>query len=81
MSYYEKMASPQLADEFKAEFRRALTKAAAHPEAYPVRERDLLRLNLQRFPYHFLFRVADDVVRVLVVRHHRRRSSLGSERR
>jgi hypothetical protein len=47
--------------------------AAARPESFAVRERDLHRVNLQRFPYHFWFRVVDDTVRVLVVRHHRRR--------
>jgi hypothetical protein len=36
---------------------------------------------LQRFPYHFLFRVVGDVVRILVVRHHRRRPTLAVRRR
>ena len=34
-------------------------------------------MNLERFPFHFLFRIVDDRVRVLVVRHHSRRPSLG----
>jgi hypothetical protein len=37
-------------------------------------------VNLQRFPYHFLFRIAGDVVRILVVRHHRRRPTVGIRR-
>jgi hypothetical protein len=38
-------------------------------------------VNLDRFPYHFLFRIVDDGVRVLVVRHHSRHPSLGIRRR
>ena len=53
---------------------------AEHPERFAVRERDLRRVNLERFPYHFLFRIAADRVRILVVRHHRRRTTLGMPR-
>ncbi len=79
MDYYEDAAGPQLADEFYQELRAFFEKAADSPEAYAIRERDLRRL--ERFPYHFLFRIVDDAVRVLVVRHHRRRPSLGVHRR
>jgi plasmid stabilization system protein ParE len=80
MHYYEDVAGPKLADEFYAELRTFFQKAAASPEAYDIRERDLRRVNLQRFPYHFLFRIVRDRVRILVVRHHRRSPSLGVNR-
>ena len=73
MDYYEDAAGPQLADEFYQELCAFFEKAADSPEVYAIRERDLRRVNLERFPYHFLFRIVDDAVRVLVVRHHRRR--------
>lgn len=79
MSYYEQIASPDLADQFYAAFKRSLAQAVARPESYPARDK-LRRVNFQRFPYHFLFRLAGDEVRVLVVRHHRRRPSLGTQR-
>jgi len=41
---------------------------------------ELRRANLKRFPYHFLFRVVGDCVRILVVRHHRRHPEYGVER-
>ena len=81
MDYYEDVAGPTLADEFYEELRSFFRKAADSPEAYDIRERDLRRVNLVRFPYHFLFRVVGDRVRVLVVRHHRRRPALGTDRR
>ena len=81
MDYYEDVAGPKLAGEFYAELRTCFQKAADYPEAYDIHERDLRRVNLERFPYHFLFRIARDRVRILVVRHHRRRPSLGVHRR
>lgn len=81
MEYYERVASPELADDFYSELRCFMLEAAARPESFSLRERDLRRANLHRFPYHFLFRVVDDSVRILVVRHHRRHPSLGLRRR
>lgn len=81
MDYYEDAAGPQLADEFYEELRTFLKKAADSPESYTIRERDLRRVNLERFPYHFLYRIENDTVRILVVRHHNRRPTLGMHRR
>ena len=81
MEYYEQVATPELADEFYGELRRFIKAAAEKPEAFAIRERDIRRANLQRFPYPFLFRIVGDAVRVLVVRHHRRHPSFGMTRR
>src|SRR5882762_1560539 len=67
MDYYEDVAGRQLADEFYSELRSFFQKAADSPETYGIREYDLRRVNLERFPYHFLFRIVDDTVRILVV--------------
>jgi plasmid stabilization system protein ParE len=80
MDYYEEVAGPQLADDFYGEVRAFFQKAADSPESYAIRERDLRRVNLERFPLPFSFRIVDDKVRVLVVRHHSRRPSLGTRR-
>jgi len=81
MEYCEAAASPELADEFYVELRRFMAQAASRPESFSIRERDIRRVNLERFPYHFLFRIVGDAVRVLVVRHHRRHPSFGIRRR
>ena len=73
MDYYEDVAGRQLADEFYAELKLYFQKAAQSPLTYPVRSRDLRRVNLATFPYHFFFRLIEDRVRILVVRHHKRR--------
>lgn len=81
MEYYREVAGPELAEEFYREFRQLTVLVARQPGRYATREHGLRRANLPHFPYHFLFRVADDSVRVLVVRHHRRRPSFGTRRR
>jgi toxin ParE1/3/4 len=81
MRYYEWVATPGLADEFYTELRYLLTKVADKPESFSIRERDIRRANLRRFPYHLLFRVVGDQIRILVVRHHHRHPSFGSRRR
>ena len=81
MEYYERVATPELADEFYQELRQAMDDSANRPESYSIRLRALRRVNLTRFPYHFLFRIAGDTVRILVVRHHRRDPSFGINRR
>ena len=81
MEYYERVATPELADEFYRELRYFIEKAVETPETFAVRERDIRRVNLRRFPYHFLFRVTENSVRILVVRHHGRHPAVGTERR
>ena len=81
MDYYENVAGPELADEFYAELTSYFQKAADSPESYRLRELNLRRVNLKTFPYHFLFRRLEDRVRVLVVRHHKRRPALGTHPR
>jgi plasmid stabilization system protein ParE len=81
MDYYEQADIPELADEFYQELRHFMAEAAERPESFSIRERDIRRVNLQRFPYHFLFRIVGDMVRILVVRHHSRHPSFGIKRR
>ena len=65
MTYYEDVGGPKLADEFYSELRQFFQKSANNPEAYSIRERDLRRVNLETFPYHFLFRIVNGRKRLL----------------
>ena len=56
MAYYERVATRQLADEFYAELRYYMQQSGERPESFAIRARDLRRVDLQRFPYHFLYR-------------------------
>lgn len=66
IEYYEGVATPELADDFYAELRHFIADAAERPESFSIREHDVRRVNLLRFPYHFLFRIAGDTVRILL---------------
>jgi toxin ParE1/3/4 len=81
MDYYEQVATTELADQFYSELRRFMVEAAETPAQFAIRDRDIRRANLRRFPYHFLFRVVGGAVRILVIRHHRRHPNVGGERR
>ena len=60
MDYYKDAGGPEIADEFYSELWSFLCKAVNSPEGYAIRERDIRRVNLERFPFHFLFRIVDD---------------------
>src|SRR5207247_8056982 len=50
MESYEQVATPELASEFYAELRQFMAEAARRPESFSIRERDIRRVNLERFP-------------------------------
>ena len=53
MDYYEDAGGPEIADEFYSELWSFLRKAVNSPEGYAIREGDIRRVNLDRFPFHF----------------------------
>jgi plasmid stabilization system protein ParE len=72
--------SPGLADDFDLELKATIAKAAANPLRFHLVERGFRRANLKRFPYHFLYEVQPDCIRVMIVRHHKRHPELGLDR-
>ena len=80
LHYYHRIA-PQLADEFHADLRTMIERAAAYPLRFHLAGRDFRRANLQRFPYHVLYDVRQDSIRVLIVRHNKRHPDYGMNRK
>ena len=80
IAYYDEI-SPKLADEFWDELAEAIDYARRFPEHHHLDPTGMRRSNLKRFPYHFLFRLFPDRIRVTVVRHNRRHPGYGSRRR
>lgn len=71
-----------LGDSLREEVYVAIDRVCANPRGYRVVEKDIRRCFVHRFPYSVLFRtLGDDVVRILVIRHHRRHPDFGLERR
>jgi len=80
MDHYDQAEHPELADDFYRELRHLMLDAVRRPYRNHFFKADLRRVNLKRFPYHFLYRVDGDCVRILVVRHHRPDPEYGIER-
>ncbi len=72
--------SESLSDDFFAEFVSAVEKVGSNPHFFHFDSSGLRRCNLDRFPYHFLYDIPRDHIRVWVVRHDRRNPSLGLRR-
>jgi plasmid stabilization system protein ParE len=71
----------RLGDEFWEELNSFINLAATNPQRFHFEDKDRRRINLQRFPYHFLFREIPGGIRITVVRHHRQRPQHGRARR
>ena len=61
LRYYDGV-SKRLGDEFWAELRAGVERAAQHPERCHALDSGTRRFNLKRFPYHFLFRLRSEVL-------------------
>jgi len=79
LSYYENISSG-LGDEFWEELTRALEYARRHPERHHFDQSGRRRSNLEKYPYHFLFKVFETHVRITAIRHHSRDPGYGSRR-
>ena len=80
LRYYDRM-DPRLGDEFWAELNSFITKAVAKPGHFHFESPGRRRVNLHRFPYHFLFREIAGGIRITVVRGHKQHPRSGTERR
>lgn len=72
--------SGTLGDDFLAEFQIGISRAVSNPRFFHFDSSGLRRCNLERFPYHFLYDVQDETVRIWVVRHDHRDPSFGMKR-
>lgn len=81
VEWYERQNGPELADRFTQELEKYIEKLAGNPSKYKD-QKGIRRANLDRFPYHFLYRFIDEeTVKILAVKHDRRRPSYGRRRR
>ncbi|MBE7504029.1 MAG: type II toxin-antitoxin system RelE/ParE family toxin [Verrucomicrobiales bacterium] len=79
LRYYDRI-SPRLGDAFWEELLATIEVAAGAPGRFHPVDPGRRRANLKRFPYHFLYRIMPQGIRVLVVRHHERHPSYGKRR-
>jgi len=77
---YDKVSS-RLGDVFWNELNRYIEAATANPLRFHPSTGDLRRANLKRFPYHFLYRILPDRIRIIAVRHHKQNPRFALSRR
>ena len=80
LPYYDQVGGSDLGDAFFSELMAHVESAKLRSTSFHPVDGDLRRVNLDRFPYQFLFRIHGDTVRILVVRHHRRHPLYGRQR-
>jgi toxin ParE1/3/4 len=79
LRYYRRI-TPRLADEFRDELREMINRVAENPQRFHPVGNGFHRANLRRFPYHVIYELKPDTLRVMVVRHNKRRPQFGMER-
>lgn len=79
--YYLKQAGRVIAGRFLEEFYRAAIYLVANPEVVSPAGNGHRSYPLHVFPYSVVYVISGDKVRILVVRHHRRRPGFGARRK
>ena len=79
-AFYEREGSPALAARYVKEFGRVCELLLERPEIGSARGKDKRGFSMNVFPYTVIYRVRADEIRVLVVKHDKRRPSFGSRR-
>ena len=81
LEYYDEHAGAEVAANFYKEFRQYARLAGERPDSFPSCE-EFRRVNLRKFPHHFLFQIIDEnTLRILTVKHNRRDPSFGRDRK
>ena len=74
-------ASDKVYDGFWAELDDAVEAIRLHPERHHFDPSGYRRSNLNKFPYHILFEIRLECIRVMVIRHHHRKPTYGMRRK
>ncbi len=79
-SFYEREGSPIVAARFKSEFKRITNLISDYPEIGSLRGKELRGVTMAVFPYTIIYRHDTTQIKILVVKHDRRRPDYGSRR-
>lgn len=81
LAFYEEEGGTALADKFFELLMTRIGQIRENPEQFPFFDLGIRRANLERFPYHLLYRVQPEGIRIFVLRHDRRNPSFGKRRK
>ena len=77
--FYESRANG-LGERFLKQVDEVMRRLQEHPYQWPVVDADIRRVMLKRFPFGVYYRIANDTLRVLTIKHHRRHPGYGTDR-
>lgn len=78
--FYERDGSAALAARFVFEFKAVTALLVQHPEIGSPRSAGRRGLCMNVFPYTVIYRVTTDEIKLLVVKHDRKRPNFGASR-
>lgn len=78
--FYEREGSPVLAARFVAELKRISNILIEHPGIGSPRTKSRRGFSMSVFPYTVIYRTGADDIKVLVVKHDRKRPGYGGAR-
>lgn len=79
-AFYERQGSAMLAARFVAEFKRLSKLLVEHPDLGSPRTKGRRGFSMSVFPYTVIYRANVGEIRVLVVKHDRKRPDYGTAR-
>jgi toxin ParE1/3/4 len=79
LRHYHKI-SERLELEFEQDLENVIELARLNPSRFST-QGEFRRAGLKRFPYHFLYEVHSDHIRIFIVRHDRRHPNYGLARK
>lgn len=81
LDFYKREAGPKVANDFIDQLESKVAAILRSPESYRVVTRDLRCVNLHRFPYQIVYRIASkSQIRIVSVRHHKQHPDFGLDR-
>jgi len=81
LDFYTESAGPLVATRFLGEFERVAAALVEHPGFGIPTTKGRRTFPLRVFPYSVVYRALDSGIRILVVRHQRRKPGYGGARR
>jgi plasmid stabilization system protein ParE len=81
LEYYRREAGDDVSTDLHTELKAAIDLIKKSPASLPPIGGNLRRAILRRFPYQVIYRIESaELIRILVVRHHRRDPDFGLNR-
>jgi plasmid stabilization system protein ParE len=81
VEFYEREGSPLIASRFLDDFKRLTSLLQEHPKIGSPRSHGKRGFPMRVFPYTVIYRIAEQEIVILVVKHHSRRPGYGGKRR